>query len=102
VSAISPDRAWQVLFAAASTGAAYNSGLRGAYGRLAAWQSLGALAGAPQNAPFAETEALVQQSTWYGFEADTKWFEQVAWDIGLVALAPGRRGLAVLAATDTD
>lgn len=39
---------------------------------------------------------------WYGFGADTKWFEQVAWDIGLAALSPGRQRLAVLAATDTD
>ncbi|WP_405826545.1 DUF6183 family protein [Streptomyces sp. NBC_01390] len=28
-------RAWRVLFAAASTGGAYNSGAYGAYGRLA-------------------------------------------------------------------
>ena len=45
VAVRSPAQAWRVLFAAASTGGAYNSGSYGAYGRLAAWQSLAALAG---------------------------------------------------------
>jgi hypothetical protein len=102
VSPCPPAQVWRVLFAAASTGGAYNSGLRGAYGRLAAWQSLAALAGAPQDAPFAEAESLVRESTWYGFDAETAWFDQVAWDFGIAALAPDGRRLAVLAATDTD
>ncbi|MFF3061980.1 DUF6183 family protein [Streptomyces sp. NPDC057909] len=97
-----PAQAWRVLFAAASTGGAYNSGAYGAYGRLAAWQSLAALAGSPEGATAGEVEARVRACNWLGFGADTKWFEQVAWDIGLVALAPGNRRLAVLAATDTD
>ncbi|MEV6028599.1 DUF6183 family protein [Streptomyces sp. NPDC052036] len=97
-----PAQAWRVLFAAASTGGAYNSGSYGAYGRLAAWQTLAALAGSPEGATAGEVEARVRECTWCGFGADTKWFEQVAWDIGLAALAPDRRRLAVLAATDTD
>ncbi|MFJ8210483.1 DUF6183 family protein [Streptomyces sp. NPDC096033] len=43
----------------------------------------------------AAVTALVPSST------PVPWFEHVAWDIGLAALAPGRRRLAVLAATDT-
>jgi hypothetical protein len=39
---------------------------------------------------------------WFSFNAGTSWFEQVAWDIGLAAIRPGRRSLAILAATDTD
>ncbi|MFE4869857.1 DUF6183 family protein [Streptomyces sp. NPDC056682] len=97
-----PAQAWRVLFAAASTGGAYNSGSYGAYGRLAAWQSLAALAGSAEGASAAEVEAHVLDCVWYGFGADTKWFEQVARDIGLAALSPGRQRLAVLAATDTD
>ncbi|MDR7275907.1 DUF6183 family protein [Catenuloplanes atrovinosus] len=97
-----PARAWQVLFAAASTGGAYNSGAYGAYGRLAAWQSLAALAGSPEGDPVDDVEARVRDCIWHGFSADTTWFERVAWDIGLAALAPGHRCLAVLAATDTD
>ncbi|MFK8851038.1 DUF6183 family protein [Streptomyces sp. Ac-502] len=102
VAVRSPAQAWRVLFAAASTGGAYNSGSYGAYGRLAAWQSLAALAGSPACATSSEVQARVWNCTWHVFDADTKWFEQVAWDIGLAALAPGHRQLAVLAATDTD
>ncbi|MGP3683312.1 DUF6183 family protein [Streptomyces sp. IBSNAI002] len=97
-----PGQAWRVLFAAASLGGAYNSGSYGAYGRLAAWRSLAALAGSPEGAPAAEVEARVRDCVWLGFDAGTKWFEHVSWDIGLSALAPGGRSLAVLAATDTD
>ncbi|MFD4009691.1 DUF6183 family protein [Streptomyces albidoflavus] len=65
---------------------------RRAYGRLAAWQSLAALAGVADGAGSAEAEARAAECAWFGFDARTDWFEQVAWDIGL----------AVLAATDTD
>ncbi|MFF4244697.1 DUF6183 family protein [Streptomyces sp. NPDC001822] len=102
VAVLPPAQAWRVLFAAASTGGAYSSGSYGAYGRLAAWQSLAALAKSPEGASAAEVEAHVRDCVWHGFGADTKWFEQVAWDIGLAAVSPGRRRLAVLAATDTD
>ncbi|MFF8699137.1 DUF6183 family protein [Streptomyces albidoflavus] len=102
VSACPPGQAWRVLFAAASTGGAYNSGSHGAYGRLAAWQSLAALAGVADGAGSAEAEARAAECAWFGFDARTDWFEQVAWDIGLAALSPDRRRLAVLAATDTD
>lgn len=94
--------AWRVLFAAASTGGAYNSGWYGAYGRLAAWQSLAAMARCPHGATAGEVEERVRDCVWHGFSAGTAWFEHVGWDIGLAALAPDRRSLAVLAATDTD
>lgn len=44
-SSCTPAEAWRVLFAAASSGGAYNSGCFGAYGRLFAWRSLAGLAG---------------------------------------------------------
>jgi len=47
-------------------------------------------------------ERQVQECDWISFDADTKWFKQVAWDIGLAAVRPGRQRLAVLAGTDTD
>ncbi|MEV6191904.1 DUF6183 family protein [Streptomyces sp. NPDC051920] len=97
-----PAQAWRVLFAAASTGGAYGSGSYGAYGRLAAWKSVAALTGCPEGSSAAEVEARVMACEWYAFDADTKWFEQVAWDIGLATLSPDGRRLAVLAATDTD
>lgn len=101
-SSIAPAYAWRVLFAAASTGGAYNSGILGAYGRLAAWQSLAGLSGAAEGATFGEVEQRVRDCAWYGFDADTKWFKRVAWDLGLAAVTPDGRRLAVLAATDTD
>ncbi|MEU3383570.1 DUF6183 family protein [Streptomyces albidoflavus] len=102
VTACSPAQAWRVLFVAASTGGAYNSGSHGAYGRLAAWQSLAALAGVADGADAREVEARGHECAWFKFDARTDWFEQVAWDIGLAALSPDGRRLAVLAATDTD
>ncbi|KOG08086.1 MULTISPECIES: DUF6183 family protein [Streptomyces] len=97
-----PAEAWRVLFAAASTGGAYGYGAFGAYGRLATWRSMAALVGSPEDATPAEVEARALDCVWYGFDADTEWFEQVAWDFGLAALSPNRRRLTVLAATDTD
>ncbi|MEU8411959.1 DUF6183 family protein [Amycolatopsis japonica] len=102
VSACAPTRVWQLLFAAASTGGAYNSGAQGAYGRLAAWQSLAGLSCTPDGASFREVEARVEECIWHVFDADTQWFQRVAWDIGVAGVAPDHRRLAVLAATDTD
>ncbi|WP_406111557.1 DUF6183 family protein [Kitasatospora purpeofusca] len=93
---------WQFLFAASSTGGAYDSACYGAYGRLHAWRSLAALAGAPPDAPASEVEARVRECTWYRFGADTPWFHRVVWDLGVLALSPDGRRLAVLAATTTD
>src|SRR5262249_22640336 len=44
---VQPQDAFKVLFSAASRGGAYTDGLAGAYGRLAAWESMAGLAGAP-------------------------------------------------------
>jgi hypothetical protein len=50
------DAVWGALFAAAANGGAYSAGLGGAYGRLAAWTSLGGLVGAPVDSSPATTE----------------------------------------------
>ncbi|WP_433046928.1 DUF6183 family protein [Dactylosporangium sp. CS-033363] len=94
--------AWRQLFTAASGGGAYSSGEYGAYGRLAAWRSIGALAGAPPGATAGETEAAALAAEWYAFAGASPWFANVAWDIGLAAVSAGGRRLALLAATDTD
>ncbi|WP_205314788.1 DUF6183 family protein [Nonomuraea lactucae] len=67
---------------------------------MAAWQSLSGLSGTPGERTFTEAEQRVQ--AWYTFAATTKWFEQVAWDIGIAALDPDNQRLRLLAATDTD
>ncbi|MFB7471783.1 DUF6183 family protein [Kitasatospora sp. NPDC056184] len=102
VVAVEAAEVWQVLFAAASTGGAYDSGCHGAYGRLQAWRSLAALAGAPADASAGEAEEYVRGGAWYRFGAATPWFHRVVWDLGVLAVAPDRRRLAVLAATTTD
>ncbi|MFI5841428.1 DUF6183 family protein [Catenuloplanes sp. NPDC051500] len=102
VGTCSATQAWQQLFTAASAGGAYNSGEFGAYGRLLAWRSFTVLAGAGQDAPAGEVEALAHRCSWYSFAGATRWFDNVAWDIGLAVVSPDRRRLAVLAATDTD
>ncbi|MFJ1754135.1 DUF6183 family protein [Kitasatospora sp. NPDC088134] len=93
---------WELLFAVALHGGAYSSGVDGARARLVAWQSLSALADCPRSADLAAIERRAERCAWFAFEAATGWFDQVAWDLGLLALSPDRTRLAVLAATDTD
>ncbi|MEE1786189.1 DUF6183 family protein [Streptomyces sp. SP17BM10] len=101
VVATTPAEAWRQLFAAASSGGGHqNEWWYGAHGRLAAWRSLAALAGAPGDATPAEVERRVAACSWYGFRAWTDWFNCDLWDLGLAALSPDRTRLAVLAATD--
>ncbi|AEV85614.1 hypothetical protein ACWT_4592 [Actinoplanes sp. SE50] len=98
----SPSQAWERLFIAAAYGAAYEPGEAGAYGRLYAWRSVAGLVGAPADTPVHEVAAVAHGCSWYSFAGATRWFEDVVGDLGLAAVAPDRRGLAVLAATDTD
>lgn len=91
-----------LLFSAAANGGTYNSGHFAAFGRLRIWQSVAGLIGSPAGASFAEVVTLAEQCTWFLFDAVSDWFYQVAWDLGVLALRPDGRTLAVLAATDTD
>ncbi|MBV6699745.1 DUF6183 family protein [Kitasatospora aureofaciens] len=101
VTATSPAEAWRLLFAAASIGGGGEDyWWFGAYGRLAAWQSLAALSGAADGAPSAEVEQRAAECGWYGFDAATDWFNRDSMDFGLLTLTPDRRRIAVLAATD--
>lgn len=102
LSHVTADRAWRCLFAAASSGGAYGSGHHGAYGRLHAWRSIAALTGGETETSPARTERRVRAWAWFDFAGATDWFDKIAWDLGLVALAPDARRLTVLAATDTD
>src|SRR5262249_39710491 len=44
---------------------------------------------------------LATRCQWACCDAASGWFYQVAWDVGLLAVRPDGRSLAVLAATDT-
>ncbi|MEU8487498.1 DUF6183 family protein [Streptomyces sp. NPDC048641] len=97
------DEIWRLLFATASMGGLYGTGVQGAYGRLWAWHSLAGLSGATAGASAEEVERRAGQSTWFQFEADAEWFHNdCGSDYGIAALSPDRRRLAVLATTDTD
>jgi uncharacterized protein (TIGR02996 family) len=99
---VPPGRALGVLFAAAANGGAYGPGLQGAYGRRAAWESLAGLAGAPPGAGVEAVAEVARRCLWVEFDADSGWFDHIAWDLGLLAVRPDGRSLAVLAATDAD
>ncbi|MER5220512.1 DUF6183 family protein [Streptomyces flaveus] len=96
------DSVLRVLLSAAVRSPAYGSGMYGAYGRLAAWRSLRGLTGAPADAPLARVAELVEQTEWFRIATTSDWFHEVAWDLAVAALRPGRQEIAVLAATDTD
>jgi hypothetical protein len=102
VSGISADEAWWGLFHAALDGGAYGRGRYGAYSRLFAWRSLAALVGAADDAGPTDVARSAQRCGWYRFDADAPWYSEVVCDLGLVAVRPDGRSLAVLAATDTD
>ncbi|MFI7679633.1 DUF6183 family protein [Actinophytocola sp. NPDC049390] len=80
-----------LLFGAAANGGAYDHGQGGAYGRLAAWRSVKALA-----------DGVAEGCAWWTFDAANDWFRRREWDLGVLCLRAGGRGLAVLAATDED
>ncbi|MQS16159.1 hypothetical protein F7Q99_29000 [Streptomyces kaniharaensis] len=97
-------QAWRQLFGAASIGGGReDEWWYGAYGRLAAWRSLAALAGAAEDASPEEVQRRAEGCAWYCFAAATDdWFNLDTMDLGLAVLDTDRRRLAVLAATDYD
>src|SRR5262249_56053879 len=88
-----PRRLMSLLFAAAWGG--------GAYGRVAAWESLTGLVGAGAGKHVGAVAASAQRCTWLYFEAASAWFYQVAWDFGVLAGRSDGESVAVLAAPHT-
>ena len=99
---VTADAVWGALFAAAANGGAYSSGIGGAYGRRAAWTSLGALVDAPADARPQTIDARAASSMFLTFGAAGGWWNDIAWDIGALAVRPGGESVAVIAATDTE
>jgi hypothetical protein len=96
---------FRILYEASSNGGAYGRGRGGALGRLDAWCSITALAGAKEEASFERVVEWAKRCTWFTFKtSDTKsqWFEHIAWDVGVIAIRPDRYTVAILAATDSD
>jgi hypothetical protein len=101
VRRVQADFVWGALFGAASNGGAYSSGLGGAYGRRAAWTSLGALVGAERDAGVERIDELAESCAFLQYEG-TEWFRMIAWDVGVLALRADGASAAVVAATDED
>ena len=101
-SRIPPHQAVNILFSATAAGGVYGPSLLGAYGRLAAWRSLGGLVGATAGASIESIAGLAHRCLWASFDASSEWSYDVAWDHGLLAIRPDGLSFAVLAATDTD
>ena len=101
---LTPAAAYGLLLALSSNGGDYNSAWSGAHGRLAAWQSLGALSGvaSPQAPDFAAIEREARRCRWTFFRAPSPWFDGVVSDYALAAVRPDALSIAVLAATDSD
>lgn len=93
---------WGTLFAAAANGGAYTSGFGGAYGRLAAWTSLAALVDAPFDATPASADARADACSFMMFGGPGGFWNDVAWDLGVLAVREGGASVAALAATDID
>ncbi|MFI0410050.1 DUF6183 family protein [Actinomadura sp. 3N508] len=89
------------LFGAAAGGGAYGPGMHGAYARRASWESLAALADV-QEFNVTAIEEAADRCGWLFYTSD--WHMRIipTLDVGIAALRPDRRTVAVLAATDAD
>jgi uncharacterized protein (TIGR02996 family) len=101
VNRITAAGALATLFGAASGGGAYGRREWGAYGRLHAWQSLGALAGCEPDASAETVAAEAERCEWLAY-GGADWFYQITTDLGLLCVRPDHLTVALLAATDTD
>lgn len=101
VSRVSAREVMAVLVCLGTTGGAYAEARSAAYGRLLAWRSLRALTGAGPELTLAQLEARAEACQWLQFESDSRWFNHISFDVGLVCLRPDST-VAVAAMTDTD
>ncbi|MFV2176282.1 DUF6183 family protein [Actinomadura sp. LOL_016] len=94
------------LYHGAVGGSASKPGLRGAYGRLASWESLAALVGAEEagadEREIAAIEHLADRCTWLFYTSPWHIQSHPSMDVGIAVLRPDHRTVAILAATDTD
>lgn len=93
---------YRLLFAATATGGAYTGGLKAAYGRLTAWDSLRALMNMDEFCPMNDVYLVGKECRWITFGSQNDWFCNVAWDVGIICLNHKTGTIAYLAATDTD
>jgi hypothetical protein len=101
VSPVSAHEVMGVLVCLGTSGGAYAEARSAAYGRLLAWRSMRALVGADVASTLPQVEATAQACQWAQFESDSRWFNHISYDVGLVCLRPDS-SVAIAAMTDTD
>jgi hypothetical protein len=103
ITPASPDRVFAILYSASANGGPYSGGgEHAAQGRLAAWQSMGAVCGAPPGSDFESVSTLANNSKWMTVECKSKWFYNIAWDLAVVCVRPDGHHIAILAASTED
>lgn len=113
---VSASEACQLLQSQAAAGGCYGEGQGEAYGRLAMWRCIAALAGQerllqsmPEDVPPDAVQTIIQaaeECAWWRFHK-TWWFsppEHVSpfWNTGFAVLRPSGRSMAITACSDTD
>ncbi|MFI8523328.1 DUF6183 family protein [Promicromonospora sukumoe] len=95
---------WLRLYQAGSAAGYYAPSPGGAHGRLHAWQSIAALAGAPAAANPDDVARLARTCRWFALDVTSAWFWDAWWvsDVALACVGPESDRVAVIAATDTD
>lgn len=101
VHRVSAREVMAVLVCLGTCGGAYGEARSAAYGRLLAWRSLRALVGEGAARRLPEVQEQAEACQWAQFESDSRWFNHVSFDVGLVCLRPDS-SVAVAAMTDTD
>jgi len=88
------------LFSLAVNGGAYSRGAGASHARLCLWRSLAGLLGVPGPIDVEAIARAAEAARWILIALDDEWFDDVAWDLWLVAVAEQR--VTMLAVTDTD
>ena len=101
VSRVDAHGVMAALVCLGTSGGAYGEARSAAFGRLLAWRSLRALVGAEAASTLPQVESRAQACQWAQFESDSRWFNHISYDVGLVCLRPDS-SVALAAMTDTD
>jgi hypothetical protein len=96
-----PEAVFRFLFSACSKGAAYNSGMFGAKGRLYAWLSISRMMGVSEFSSNQEIESLMKEFEWYRFTT-SDWFHNEIWDLGILCVKKNGLDFGLVAGTDLD
>ena len=100
--AMSAAAVYAMLMSAAAVGGCTNIAWSAAWGRVGAWETLGALAGARAGSSAEAIAAAAEQCRWASFQIKTGWFDGVMSDPVAVCLRPDGLAVAVFAGTDAD